>query len=86
MNESQSSEVNREQNSLIDLLDISCNGQRKADFHPHKCISKCIKFQGKWLSPPEFESLCGLNTRKWRQAIKHNGKPLGDWLESHKSE
>ena len=64
---------------------ITCNSH-KAEFYPSKfkkngkSICKCIKYQGKWYNPLEFESTCGLNSRKWRQTIKHDGKPLGDLL------
>ena len=46
-----------------------------------KTVAKCInKYQGKWISPSEFETLAGVQARKWKQSIKYGGKPLGAWL------
>ena len=42
-------------------------------------LGKCILFKGSWFSPSDFESHCGKKTRKWRQAITHLDKPLGDY-------
>ena len=42
-------------------------------------LGKCILFKGSWFSPSDFESHCGKKTKKWRQAITHLGKPLGDY-------
>ena len=70
---------------------IACNGT-KAEFHAAKfsksgrSISKCIKHEGKWLNPIEFEGACGIHARKWRQTIKYDGKPLGQWLIANKLE
>ena len=42
-------------------------------------LGKRILFKGSWFSPSDFESHCGKRTKKWRQAITHLGKPLGDY-------
>ena len=54
---------------------VKC-GTKTAGFFPTKlhkkgkAISKCIKHNGKWLSPTEFEALAGQQqTRKWRQSM-----------------
>ena len=73
-----------------DSVLIKC-GNKSAEFYPGKLkktgrsISKCIKYQDKWFNPPEFESLAGLQTKKWRQSIMVGGKKIGDWLSSYYS-
>ena len=53
---------------------IACNGT-KAEFHTAKfsklgrSINKCIKYEGKWLNPIEFEGACGI-IRKWHTEIQ----------------
>ena len=37
---------------------------------------------GKWYSPPEFETLAGRKTRKWRQSLHHQGRTLSLYLFS----
>ena len=65
---------------------VKCNTKIAEVFPPKlhkkgKAISKCIKHSGKWLSPTEFEALARQQqTRQWRQSIKCEGKPLGEWL------
>ena len=68
---------------------VKC-GNKTAEFYPSKLrktgksISKCIKHLGKWLSPSEFESMSGMqHTRKWKQSIKVEGRPLGEWIDEH---
>jgi hypothetical protein len=64
---------------------VKC-GSKEAEFYPQKCrksgktIANCIKYNGRWLNPLEFESLAGLHGRKWRENIKYEGKPIGKWL------
>ena len=65
---------------------VRCAG-KSAEFFPaklQKCgksLSKCIKFNGKWLSPSAFENVAGMQQcKKWRQSIKCEGKLLGEWL------
>ena len=73
-----------------DSVLIKC-GNKSAEFYPGKLkktgrsISKCIKYQDKWFNPPEFESLAGLQTKKWRQSIMVGGKKIGDWLSTYYS-
>lgn len=73
-----------------DSVLIKC-GSKSAEFYPDKLkktgrsISKCIKYQDKWFNPPEFESLAGLQTKKWRQSIMVGGKKIGDWLSTYYS-
>ena len=38
------------------------------------------------MSPNEFETVDGVHSRKWKQSIKFNGKPLGDWLTENQVE
>ena len=67
-------------------------GKKEADFFPLKCkksgksIAKCIKHNGQWMNPPEFESLAGMHGKRWRMNIKSEGKPLGQWLAEHDSD
>ena len=67
-------------------------GNKTAAFFPSKIkrtgktVGKCIRHQGKWMSPNEFEIVAGVHSRKWKQSIKFNGKPLGDWLTENKVE
>lgn len=69
----------------VDYLLVKC-GNKQAEFYPNKfkksgkSISCCILYNGRWISPPEFESQAGLYGRKWRQNIKYDGKPVGKWL------
>lgn len=70
---------------------VKC-GKKEADFFPLKCkksgksIAKCIKHNGQWMNPPEFESLAGMHGKRWRMNIKFEGKPLGQWLAEHDSD
>ena len=63
-------------------LTVKC-GNKEAEFYPQKCrkvgksISNCIKYNGRWISPMEYESLAGLHGRKWRENIKYEGKAIG---------
>ena len=43
-------------------------------------LGKCIKFKDKWVTPAEFESMSAVQARKWRQTVKFDGKPIGEWL------
>lgn len=67
---------------------VKC-GNKTALFFPSKLkkngkgLSKCIKYNEKWLSPSEFESFAGLSARKWKQSIKCEGVALGEWLLEH---
>ena len=67
-------ECNRDEQADIDSegLQVTC-GQNNAIFFPTKLkksvISKCIHFQGMWMTPPEFESLSGFHSRKWTQVL-----------------
>ena len=67
---------------------VKC-GKKEADFFPLKCkksgksIAKCIKHNGQWMNPPEFESLAGMHGKRWRMNIKFEGK---QWLEEHDSD
>ena len=52
-----------------------CVSSKEAEFYPQKCgksgktISNCIKYDGRWLNPLEFESLAGLHGRKRRHQV-----------------
>ena len=66
---------------------------KEAEFFPYnkckksgKSIGYCIKYKDRWISPPEFESLAGLQGRKWRTNIKYAGKPIGQWLTEHEAD
>ena len=48
-----------------------------------KGLAKCIKYNDKWLSPSEFESVAGLTAKKWKQSIKCEGVALGEWLSGN---
>ena len=77
--------------SKVDLqsgIKIKCAG-KVAELFPLKLkkigknLSKCVKYNGKWMTPVEFENISGSHARKWRQSIKCDGKELGDWLVEH---
>ena len=38
--------------------------------------SKCVLVNGKWYTPSGFETLAGKRTKKWKQSLLHQGKPL----------
>ena len=67
------------------ILQVKC-GNKHAAFYVAKCkrsgktVGKCIKYQGRWMSPSEFESMAGVPAKKWKQSIKYGDKPLGVWL------
>ena len=48
-------------------------------------LGKCIRFRNKWVTPSEFESMSAVQAKKWKQSIKFNGKPIGDWLAMNES-
>ena len=64
-------------------------GSKEGEFFPSKCkksgksIAQCIKCNGRWMNPIEFESLGGKQGKKWRENIKFDDKPLGHWLAEH---
>ena len=41
-----------------------------------KILDKCILAKGSWYSPPEFEVLGGMKSKKWRYSLLHKGRPL----------
>ena len=67
---------------------VKC-GSKEGEFFPSKCkksgksIAQCIKCNGRWMNPIEFESLGGKQGKKWRENIKFDDKPLGHWLAEH---
>lgn len=69
-------------------LVVKC-GKNSATFHPDKMrtqgrkLGECIYFKGKWVTPTEFESMSHVQARKWKQSIKFEGKPIGDWLAAN---
>ena len=68
-------------------LTVKC-GKNSVTFFPEKMkcqgrkLGKCIQFKEKWVTPSEFESMLQVQARKWKQSIKFQGKPIGDWLAS----
>ena len=86
--------VNTAQEGAENSIPIKC-GQKTAVFYPMKMegmgkqgkgkqVGKCVQFQGKWLTPNEFERIAGATAKKWKQSINHDGKPLGEWLALNK--
>ena len=74
------------------VLQVTC-GQNRAEFHVHKMrmtgksVGKCVLFQSKWVSPPEFENMSRVHpTKKWRKSIKYKGEPIGDWLAKNQQD
>ena len=61
-------------------------GKNTASFYPERVktsgrkLGKCIRFINKWVTPSKFESMSAVQAKKWKQSIKFNGKPIGDWL------
>ena len=41
---------------------------------------KMCEISGKVDNSNEFENIAGVPVRKWKNSIKHDGKPLGEWL------
>jgi len=45
--------------------------------------SKCIEYNGKLISPKEFEAAAGMKAMKsWKKSLKHRGQPLLTYLNS----
>ena len=44
-----------------------------------KALGKCILAKGGWHSLPEFETLGGKKTKKWRHSLMHQGRPLHEY-------
>ena len=71
-------------------LQVKC-GSKAAEFFPAQCkksgrsITKCVRHKGQWMSPTEFETLSGMQGKKWKQNIKFEGKPIGEWLAEHEN-
>ena len=71
-------------------LVVKC-GKNTASFYPERVktsgrkLGKCIRFRNKWVTPSEFESMSAVQAKKWKQSIKFNGKPIGDWLAMNES-
>ena len=56
-----------------DALQVKC-GNIETKSYPlivGKIITNCIKYNGHWISPMDFEGLAGLHGQKWRNNIKH---------------
>ena len=45
-----------------------------------KSLIKCIKYQGNFVTPPEFETAGGKKGKAWRKSVKHRERPLGTYL------
>ena len=80
------SQTNETEQDTTQVVPVTCNN-KKAELYVSKMkttgksVGKCIWFESRWLSPPEFENVSGMQAaRKWRNSIKYNGKPVGDWL------
>ena len=64
-------------------------GNKEAEFYPRKCkktgetISSCIRYNGRWINPLEFESLAGLCMVENGEKTKYEEKPIGKWLNEH---
>ena len=41
-----------------------------------KNLGKCIRHEGKFITPQEFEQIGGKKAKAWRKSIKHKGKQL----------
>ena len=71
-------------------LPVKC-GSKSAIFLPSrmgrdgKSAGKCIKYQGKWITPSEFEKCAGVPAKKWKQSVRFNDKPIGIWIEENKA-
>jgi len=71
---------------------VKCGG-KSGELFPHKLkrtgksLSKCIKHGDRWFNPNEFECLAGMHhAKKWKQSIRCEGKPLGEWLAEFEKE
>ena len=71
-------------------LPVKC-GSKSAIFLPSrmgrdgKSAGKSIKYQGKWITPSEFEKCAGVPAKKWKQSVRFNDKPIGIWIEENKA-
>ena len=67
---------------------VKC-GKPTAKFYPERVkasglkLGRCIRFREKWVTPSEFESMSAIQARKWKQSIKYDGKPIGEWLATN---
>ena len=68
---------------------VKC-GSKTAEFYQcklkrvEKSLLNCIKHCNNWNNLTEFEALAGLyQTKKWKQSIKCEGEPPGEWLADH---
>ena len=72
-------------------LTVKC-GKNTATFYPEKLrapgkkLGKCIWCKEKWVTPSEFESMSLVQAKKWKQSIKFEGRPIGEWLTVNETE
>ena len=71
---------------------FDCQVQKNtANFYPERekgsgrKLGKCIRFKDKCVTPSEFESMSTVQANKWKQSIKFDGKPIGEWLSMNEN-
>jgi len=61
------------------IFEVTCK-ELKAEFHQDKFVSGgqgfCILFEGSWLTPNAFEKAAGSKSKKYKESLKVNGKPI----------
>lgn len=73
------------ESTMKDVLTVRCK-QVTGFLHKEKFGSggrgKCIRVDGKWFTPNEFENLCGRGSSKdWKRSIRYGGRPLQYLIE-----
>ncbi|XP_028397292.1 deformed epidermal autoregulatory factor 1 homolog isoform X2 [Dendronephthya gigantea] len=68
-----------------DILIIRCR-EEVGEMHKNKLGSggrgKCIKHNGNWYTPSEFEALCGrASSKDWKRSIRYGGRTLQCLIE-----
>jgi hypothetical protein len=69
------------------LIEVEC-GSNRGTLHLEKVQmgskGACVRFDGAWITPNEFQFVSGRETAKdWKRSIKHCGKSLKILLARH---
>ncbi|XP_029944656.1 transcriptional regulator ATRX homolog isoform X2 [Salarias fasciatus] len=81
--EEEEEEDNCNHNTQEELLHVTC-GTKEGWLDKKKLerAEACIKCEGKWFTPPQFEEFGGReSSKKWKMTICLDGKPLQYWFE-----
>lgn len=66
--------------ALMPVLPVRCKNT-SAELHKHRFGSggrgRCIKYGMKWLTPSEFEAMCGrASSKDWKRSIRFGGRSI----------